>query len=441
MASTPRQQYERERNRLDDAKDDGRISAAEYDAVTTFLDARDESCVGTPARGIKTTDSGHSLRSYANTARKTAERLDDDLTDTTAAAINQLMSDHLTGRHPDVKDDGLSERTISSYQGVVRKFYEYHDFGVAPEDIEIVNPGQSPVDERKMFTDDEIEAMRDEIDNPRDRCLFELLLNTGQRIGAIQSLRVKDVAPEDGVFWLNPEGGLKGADKNGRKRPLLGAQRPVHDWLKDHPTNDPEDYLITNLPTWSRGPNAGEMLSQQSLNRILKSIGERAGVPDEKLHAHNFRHNFVTIAKRDYGLDNDTIKHLIGHAPDSSVMETTYAHLTDDDYIQAAEEGAGIREPESDSPLTPAICPTCGDQLPDGAKACSGCGNVFAPDAQATKEQIQDDVKRSYAETDPEDSERMDQLDSIDDVLADPEAKAALLDELEDDLRERLRAD
>lgn len=381
MASTPREQYERERQRLEDSADAGRISSAEYDAITTFLDARDETCMATPSKGIKTTDSGHSLRSYANTARKVAERLDDDLTDTTTDAVNRLMGAHLNGQHPDVKDGGLSERTISSYQGVIRKFYEYHEFGITAADIEIVNPGRTPVDEQKLFTQDEIEAMRDAIDNQRDRCLFELLLNTGQRIGAIQSLRVKDVDPQAGVFWLNPEAELKGADRNGRKRPLLGAKRATHDWLKNHPTGEPDDYLITNLPTWSRGPNAGEMLSQQSLNRILKAIGERAGVADNKLHAHNFRHTFVTIAKRDYDLDNDTIKHLIGHAPDSSVMETTYAHLTDDDYIKRVEEKTGEREPEPSATLTPNTCPTCGEVLADGAKACPGCGDVFTPDA------------------------------------------------------------
>ena len=434
MATSPRQQYEKERDRLTDAHDEGRISTADHDAILECLDGRDETALAQPSRGVKTTDSGHSLRSYTNTLHKVAERLDGDLTDADADDVNQLMSDHLTGRHPDVKDDGLAESTLSSYQGILRTFFQYHDdLGVDPTDVEVMNPGRTPVDEHKIFDPDEVEDMRAEVDNPRDRALFELLVNTGQRIGALQSLRVKDMRPDEGVFYLNPDGGLKGADENGKKRPLLGAKRAVHDWLKDHPTKNPDDYLLTNLPSWSRGPNAGEMLSQQSLNRILKRIAESAGIDRSRVHAHTFRHTFVTIAKRDYDMDDATIKHIIGHKPDSTVMETTYAHLTNDDHIQAAEVAAGMAEPTDDSPLTPAVCPTCGDHLADDAKACAGCGMVFAPDAKSAEKQIQADVKQDYRDTEPGDDEQQGKIDALDDLLNDPEVKAALLDRMEED--------
>jgi len=129
---------------------------------------------------------------------------------------------------------------------------------------------------------------------------------------------------------------------------------------------------------------------------------------------HNFRHVFVTICKRDYGLDNDTIKHLIGHAPDSKVMETTYSHLTDDDHIKAAEIGAGLREEEEGDTLTPQICPTCDTQLDPTAKACEGCGTVFAPSAKQAldtiEEQKQDVLADAETVEEVQDSDKIERL-------------------------------
>jgi len=131
---------------------------------------------------------------------------------------------------------------------------------------------------------------------------------------------VKDVDTDKGVYYLNTEAdGLKGAEKNGKKRPLLGAKRAVYDWLKDHPTGKPDDYLITCLPTANRG-TPGEMLSQSNIRRRLKDIAEEAGI-DKPPNPHNFRHYFVTSCKRDYDMDEAKIKHLIGHGPDSTIME------------------------------------------------------------------------------------------------------------------------
>lgn len=425
-----------ERAKLDADHEHGRLTTTDHDRISAFLDGRDETCLDVPSKGVKTTDSGHSLRSYCNTLRTIAKRLDTDGLadpDTTADVVNGLMGAHLSGDHPDVKDGGLSNRTISSYQGIVRKFYDYHDdLGVPHTAIEVVNPDRTPVDDRDIFDKEEIEAMRDAIENTRDRALFEILVNTGQRIGAVQSLRVSDMDPDNGVFYLNGDAdGLKGADDNGLKRPLLGAKRAVHDWLRDHPTGDPDDYFITHLPTWSRS-DPGARMSQQSINRLLKAIAERAGIrdPRDRTHAHTFRHTFVTVAKKDYNLDDSTIKHLIGHAADSKVMETTYQHLTADDHIQAAEEGAGLREPAEESTLTPPACLTCGEPLGDGAKACAACGTVYAPDAQAVQDDVDHDIKQSYAETHPEDDDTQAVIDAIDRAAEDPELKAALLERL-----------
>jgi len=87
------------------------------------------------------------------------------------------------------------------------------------------------------------------------------------------------------------------------------------------------------------------MLSQSNIRRRLKNIAEEADI-DKPPNPHNFRHYFVTVCKRDYDMDEATIKHLIGHGPESTIMESTYQHLSDDDHIEAAEVAAGLRDEE-----------------------------------------------------------------------------------------------
>jgi hypothetical protein len=114
-------------------------------------------------------------------------------------------------------------------------------------------------------------------------------------------------------------------------------------------------------------------------------------------------------------------------------METTYSHLSGDDHIQRAEEAWGIREPENDSPLTPEVCDVCGNPLGPSAKACERCGTVFTPDAKSVQEQIDGDMTDSYKQTDPDDTETMDKIDKLDELLEDPEVQAALLEKMGDE--------
>lgn len=131
-------------------------------------------------------------------------------------------------------------------------------------------------------------------------------------------------------------------------------------------------------------------------------------------------------------MDDATVKHLIGHSPDSDVMERTYSHLSDEDHIRAAEEAAGIREPSKDSSLSPDIC-HCGEPLPEAAAACPRCGTVYRPDAKASMDQIEDDLKQDYRDTDPEDEETLDQLDAVDKLLDDPEVKALIAEKMSEE--------
>lgn len=427
-----RQKLREAKERLRRAVEAGDVSKADEEAILELTAAYDEQDMGVslPSEGDHAEDTKHkepnTLTYWTVYLTRIADRMEVPLTEATAEDVNDLMTAMRKGDHPAVKADGLANNSIRNYQGVSRRFYRYQDFGPDPEDIVMISGDDTHVDDRDMLTPEEIDRIRNAATHPRDLAIFDLLLYTGQRNTAIRSLRIRDVDLEEGVYYLNEEAdGLKGADENGKKRPLLGAVGSIREWLRYHPDSEnPDAYLITGKPRYS-DVKPEKMVSRNTLGYGMKGLKEEAEI-DKPLNPHNIRHNFVTIAKREYELSDATIKWLIGHSPDSQVMETTYAHLSDEDRIREAEVGAGIREPdEEDKSLSPDVC-NCGEPLPSDARACPRCGVVYAPDAQAVKQQVEDDLWADKSEAEGDEEEALDELKRL--VRENP----GLLDDLTD---------
>lgn len=394
-ADDPRHKYAVERERLENAD----LSDDDTEAIFRFLSAFDDADMSERYindRGETETLSYNSLEGYGRAMRLIAKASDRPLLDHSLDSLGAVFSEFL---------EDLSIETVRQRQAAAIKFYRFHKTGIDPDEIPLKRrEGDDGVDVRDMFTREEIQRIREACDNSRDRCLIELLLYTGQRIRAIQTLRLKDIDLQNGVYYLNTdELGLKGADDVGKKRPLLGAENAVREWMNRHPTGERDDYLITALPSATNTGEAGEYLSAPSIRDRLKTIVERAEV-DKPHNAHNFRHYFVTVCIREYDMDPSTVKFLIGHGEDSTVMETTYQHLTDEDHIHAARRSteAGRDATERESALTPETCPTCGEPQGPTAKACPNCGEVFTPDAATAKRQIDDALYEGAMEAESE---------------------------------------
>ena len=386
--TTPREKYQRRKKTFEEYVENGEIDDRTAEAIRKLLKAFDDENVMVSAPQGESSREPSTLMMWTYNLMTFGRRL--DLTQTSIDELKQEFQALVDGTHPSVKNDGLAKSTVINYQASLRQFYRYHDFGIDHEEIPVFTQEESPVDPNDMLTRDEITEIREAIGNPRDRAVFELLLNTGQRREAIRTLRIKDIDIQAGKYRLNPEvDGLKGATKRNGNRPLLGAKGPLQNWLEYHPAPDePEAYLITARPSWS-AVDPLDPVSGETIRRIMQDIKEETGI-EKPMNPHMMRHNFVTISKRDYGLPDDTIKYLIGHSEASQVMETTYSHLSDEDHIQRAEEGFGIREPEDDeSPLTPEACGVCGSPLEPDAKACSRCGTIYTPDAKNAQDNLQ----------------------------------------------------
>jgi integrase len=417
VQSPQRERLEGEKRRLREAVEKGDVSEQDSDAILELCNAYDEQKFNSP---VPTDSTGQKEKHREPTTlalwcqRLRLAASDIELTDADVDGLNEYTEFLLKEKdHRYNSGKGLSRNSVRAYQDSFRRFYRYHDdLGVDPTEIATISRDDSKVDPTDMLTPDEIQAAREAADNPRDLATLDLLLYTGQRNMAIRSLRIRDIDLENGRYRLNDEmDGLKRADENGEWRPLLLAKASVQEWLKYHPyADDPDAYLLAPRPKYNE-VDPTQMLARNAVSRVTNKIKERAQI-DKPMHPHALRHNFVTLMKREYGLDDATIKYLIGHSQSSNVMETTYQHLDDEDHIQAAEEALGLRDPEEDSSLTPPVCPQCGEPLPGDAKACH-CGLVITPDAQAVKRQVRDDQWEDKAEAEGDEEDALDKFKQL----------------------------
>jgi integrase len=398
-----------------------------YDADNLVVDTPD----GQKTKSVTT------LKNYLTGLKKVAPHV--ALTDTTATELNTVMQGFHDGDVENVKDDGLSKGSIRIYQNALRQFYYvFDDVGINPEDITLFKPADKSVDPADMLTREEIQAIRDAAECMRDLALFDFLIYTGQRNTATRSLRIKDLDLENERFRLNDDvDGLKDAETNGKWRDLLLSAATVRQYLRtEHPApDDPDAYVFVGRPKYG-GPDAHTMLDVTTIGAIVGRMADRAAdeypaIESKPTYPHALRHNFVTIALR-RGMDESAIKHQIGHAPDSSVMEATYAHLKDSDHIQEAREAFGLETEDLESELTPEVCPKCGENPPDDARLCPWCGLGFTPDAREVLDEADDQTRESYREVDPEDAETTEKIQLIDDLMDDPDVRDAFLDRASD---------
>lgn len=326
-----------------------------------------------------------------------------DLTTCSTEELKYIIQGFYSGSVDTVKDGGLSDASMSTHVSALRRYYTYHDFHIEPDDIPTFSASETPVKPADMLTQEEIHAVRDATANPRDKLIVDLLLYTGQRNTALRTLRIKDINLQDGTYRYNDDtSGLKGADDRNSNRPLLGAVGAVRDWINDyHPDPQPDQYLITQQPDHHE-VNPADTVAPKLLRNAMNRVQERTDIT-KPLNPHAMRHNFVTICKRDYDMDDGYIKWLIGHSKGSNVMETTYQHLSDSDYRENVEVAWGIRDAEEQSSMTPQFCPNCKEPLAPAeeplsgtAKACPACGYDLTPDSHSIQEQI-DDAMHEHA--------------------------------------------
>ena len=150
------------------------------------------------------------------------------------------------------------------------------------------------------------------IGRQRDASLVIFLLNTGLRLSELLALQISDVeiGERKGTLIVR-----QGKGNRERRVPLNGeARKALQNWLAVRPQKDSKFI-------WTAVEDESESLTPRSVQRILKRLGQEAGIPD--LHPHLARHTFAKNLI-DSGVGLEKVARLLGH----SNLNTTRIYIT-----------------------------------------------------------------------------------------------------------------
>lgn len=331
------------------------------------------------------------------------------------------------------REYGLSEGTRRNYRKALRVFFRDLGRGWA-DDIKIGAGPKRTVDPSDLLTMDEIEAIIGAARNPRDKALVGVLADTGMRISAVASLRVRDYSIEG-----DEKTGLIASVRPNQDAPVKGARDPVPltwsagyvaNWLDIHPRREPDAPLFHKMKRVGDGDGGAggdgdddDALTYQYLGRRIRWLAEDAGVDTGRVNTHNFRKSAISRWIRE-GLSEQAIKHRAHWAKDSGQF-ATYSGVSAEEMNEDIRAHYGLATSESARPEL-SHCPSCRTPVTSTARYCSGCAAPLTPGAAEDKKTAKSESTNAMVEEERAEKRRAIQS-AIDLIDGDP----TLLDEVE----------
>ena len=150
---------------------------------------------------------------------------------------------------------------------------------------------------KETYTDEQLESMRDNCDNPRDLALIDILASTGMRVGELVLLNRDDISFDERECIVFGKG-----DKE--RMVYFDARTKIHlqNYL-DSRTDNNEALFVSLKAPYNRMKIGGIELR-------LREMGKRLNI--EKVHPHKFRRTLATEAI-DKGMPIEQLQKLLGH--------------------------------------------------------------------------------------------------------------------------------
>lgn len=298
-------------------------------------------------------------------------------------------------------DESLSERRRMALKSLIKRFQKFlsgnEDY---PDNVRWIQ-GKQLIDMRKyrVKTRQDLPTEAEKIkilracDNPQDKCLFEMLMETGERPRELLMTQIKDCdITKDGVF-IN----INEDTKTGQRTiPAINCRQSLIEWLNVHPYRDnPEAWLFINQKSAKRMKQVGYL----ALRRRFRTILERAGIK-RKITLYFFRHASYT-GKADAGFSESDIKLYHGLKQNSRVLDT-YIHRDPRGLMDRMKEmnGQPVKKKKHITEIKIKVCPNCKTENSISNTRCKECGiiidlkvlNELEKEKEQEKKELQDQI-------------------------------------------------
>ena len=247
---------------------------------------------------------------------------------------------------------GNNERTRARKATTLRMFYKYLTVQKRLIDENPLQELDSPKLKKslpKYLTLEESLDLLSAVDGKfkeRDYCIITLFLNCGLRLSELVSLNLSDIRSNNTLVVTGKGNKERTIYLNDACIDAINAYLPFRpvDGVKD------KDALFI-----SRQKNR---ISNKTIQYIIKSTLEKAGLQDRDLSTHKLRHTAATLMYQYGGVDVLAIKEILGHESLSTTQ--IYTHIMDEQLQKAAAANplSSVKAPKRPINLSP-------DDLPD----------------------------------------------------------------------------
>jgi integrase/recombinase XerD len=267
---------------------------------------------------------------------------------------------------------GICPGEIRNYKKVIKKFYRWKGDGDLPKWVSNLKLKsiESTVQPSDLLTQSEIDKILGACRHPRNKAFIAVMLDSGMRVGALASTRIKNVE-------FNQYGAIIYISKTSRSKktsapkgiPVTWSTGYLNQWLAVHPMKDDPE-----APLWTTLNEPYQAMSYKTIRATIKNIANIAGIK-KRVNPHSFRHKAITSWILD-GLNEQEVKHRAGWSRGSMQMLKIYANFTDNEINERIFERYGLKTDEKRQ-VTLNRCPRCNNVLKPSDRFCSQCSLVL----------------------------------------------------------------
>ena len=255
-----------------------------------------------------------SLNYYYTTLVKMLDKVNVIYFSITTEDIRTYLSDYQ-------ENSGVSKATIDNMRRIISSFFSW----LENEDYIMKSPARRIRKVRvgkivkEIYTEENIELMRQNCKNARDLAIIDMLYSTGMRVGELVRLNISDIDFENKECVVLGKG-------NKQRKVYFDAKTKIHlqQYINSRKDTDPA-LFVSQLYPYNR-------LKISGVEIALRKIGEKLHI--SKVHPHKFRRTLATKAI-DKGMPIEQVQHLLGHTK----IDTTLGYaMVDDENVKISHK-------------------------------------------------------------------------------------------------------
>ena len=197
--------------------------------------------------------------------------------------------------------EGCSEKSLKYYKATIEMMIaaasDVYKRQILKSPVRRIHKVKTGTNIKETYSDEALELMRDNCNEPRDLAMIDMLASTGMRVGEMVLLNRNDIDFNERECIVFGKG-------NKERVVYFDARTKIHlqNYLNSRTDDNPALFVSLKAPH--------ERLKIGGIETRLREFGKQLGLL--KVHPHKFRRTLATMAI-DKGMPIEQLQQLLGH--------------------------------------------------------------------------------------------------------------------------------